>query len=148
MVPEEGSSLIQGYLNRGGSEQEFAQILSTSLGGVPLAIVHFAGCVARSQCPLYQICQSLNRRIKSSQVWKPNSALLNSPYEATLNSVWDLAFNRLSADSRKLLEFISFLDPDQIPVEMFTGSESAKMTADWQYWDTERCSLLGRCLLF
>lgn len=138
MQPEEGSTLIQSYLNRGRSEQESAELISKSLGGLPLAIAHFAGYIARSQCPLDQISKSLNRRVESSQVWKSGGASPISPYELTLNSVWDLAFNRLSTDSRKLLEFAAFLDPDQVPVEMFVGPESAVDTTGWQYWDTKR----------
>ncbi len=141
MAPEEGSALIQNYLKRGGSEQQSAQKLSTSLGGLPLAIAHFAGYVARSQCPLDQICDSLKHRINSSQVWKVGSALPSSTYELTLNTVWDLAFSRLSTDSRKLLEFLAFLDPDQTPVEMFVGRKPAAGTAGWQYWETWRYSL-------
>lgn len=150
MVPEEGSALIQSYLHRGGSEQQSAQMLSTSLGGLPLAIAHFAGYVARSQCPLDQICDSLKHRMKSSQAWKTGNVLPSSTYERTLNTVWDLAFSRLSTDSSKLLEFLAFLDPDQTPVEMFVGPKSAASTTGWQYWDTERyftSSMIYNCCL-
>lgn len=97
MIPEEGSSLIQSHLKRGGSEQESAQMLSTSLGGLPLAIAHFSGYVARSQCPLNQICYSLKSRIKSSQVWQLGDVLPNSAYELTLSTVWNLAVRWLKA---------------------------------------------------
>ncbi|KAG8405172.1 hypothetical protein J3458_021849 [Metarhizium acridum] len=139
MTSDEGSALIQSFLNRGGSEKKAAQELSTSLGGLPLAIAHFAGYVARSQCPLDQICSSLNNRIKSSQIWNTSNLLQHGDYEMTLNTVWDLAFRRLSRDSRKLLEFLAFLDPDQVPIEMFVGSKSAADTAGgWRYWDSDR----------
>ncbi|KAG8420118.1 hypothetical protein J3459_011367 [Metarhizium acridum] len=142
MTSDEGSALIQSFLNRGGSEKKAAQELSTSLGGLPLAIAHFAGYVARSQCPLDQICSSLNNRIKSSQIWNTSNLLQHGDYEMTLNTVWDLAFRRLSRDSRKLLEFLAFLDPDQVPIEMFVGSKSAADTAGgWRYWDSDRYSL-------
>lgn len=52
MSPAEGSSLIQSYLRRGASEQAAAERLSRDLGGLPLAISHFAGYVARSQCTI------------------------------------------------------------------------------------------------
>lgn len=51
-APKEGCSLIQSYLKRGESEQEPATQLSVPLGGLPLAIAHFAGYIAKSQCPL------------------------------------------------------------------------------------------------
>ncbi|KAK2593959.1 hypothetical protein QQS21_008318 [Conoideocrella luteorostrata] len=120
MTPEEGSALVQSFLNRGGSEKPAAQKLSASLGGLPLAIAHFSGYVARSQCPIDQICISLNNRIKSSQVWKTSNILPQSEYAMTLNT------------------FLAFLDPDQVPVEMFVGPKSAADIAGWQYWDDER----------
>jgi len=136
--PTEGSSLIQSYLKRGGSEQESAESLSKSLGGLPLAIVHFAGYVVKSQCPLDQICRSFDRRIKSSQIWTSDCIVQNHSYDLTLNTVWDLAFYRLSTDSKELLEFIAFLDPDQVPVEMFVGPKPTVKITHWQYWDRER----------
>lgn len=140
MSPNEGSVLIQNFLNRGRSEQEAAQLLSTTLGGLPLAIAHFAGFVARSQCPLDQICDSLNNRMKSSKVWRMENTELPVAYEHTLSTVWDMAFKRLSPDSSKLLEFLAFLNADQVPVDMFVGPKDATTasTEGWQYWDAER----------
>ena len=118
MSTDEGSSLIQNYLNRGGSEKDEAEHLSASLGGLPLAIVHFVGYIARSQCPIQQINQSLVRILRSSQTWTMTDTGIPSAtraYQHTLGTVWDLALNRLSEDARTLLEFIAFLDADQIP---------------------------------
>ena len=138
MQPGEGSALIQTYLNRGASEQQSAELLSRSLGGLPLAIIHFAGYVARSQCPLSHILATLDSRMKSSQVWKSTHSLNDTSYRNTLNNVWDLAFNRLTKDAEKLLEFLAFLDPDQTPVEMFVGPGIAGCALHWQYWNVER----------
>ena len=66
MQPDEGSAPIQKYLNRGASEQPTVKLLSTSLGGLPLAIVHFAGYVTRSQCPLSHILATLDSWMKLS----------------------------------------------------------------------------------
>jgi hypothetical protein len=52
MTVDEGSSLIQNILQRGGSEEEEARLLSEHLGGLPLAIAHFAGAILKSQCPI------------------------------------------------------------------------------------------------
>ena len=40
--------------------------------------------------------------------------------------------------AKALLEFISFLDPDQVPVEMFVGSGSEVPRKHWQYWSRDR----------
>lgn len=142
MLPGEGSALILNYLNRGGSEQESAELLSASLGGLPLAIVHFTGYIARSKCPVEQISQSLGRRLRTSTIWKQADGISVSTraYQHTLDTVWDLAFHRLTPDAMKLLEYIAFLDPDDIPVDLFVGDPDKPHTAsvEWQYWDIDR----------
>jgi hypothetical protein len=140
LLPEEGSKLIQNYLNRGDSEKDAAQRLASSLGGLPLAIVHFTGYLAKSQAPIDHITKSLDKRLRSSQVWKadvPSSAA--RAYQFTLSTVWHLAIERLSPDARTLLEFIAFLDPDQISVDLFVGDGTTDDTdGGWVYWDLDR----------
>ncbi|TGJ79873.1 hypothetical protein E0Z10_g8889 [Xylaria hypoxylon] len=142
MLPEEGGVLIQNYLNRGGSEKESAEYLAESLGSMPLAIVHFAGYIARSNCPVEQISQSLSQRLRASTIWKigSNISLETRAYQYTLNTVWDLSFHRLTDDAMTLLEYIAFLDPDHIPVDLFTGESNALYEASdgWKYWDIVR----------
>ena len=138
MRPEEGSAVIRKYLRRGGSEQEDAERLSGELGGHPLAIAHFAGYVARSQCSLQLILRSLRDRKYSSRIWAAGSVASLSGYARTLGTVWDLALTRLSKDARKLLNIISFLNPDSIPEEMFLGHEPSPRQSKWQYWDDFR----------
>jgi predicted ATPase len=135
MSPEEGCSLIQRYLRRGGSEQEASESLSASLGGLPLAISHFAGYVARSQCPIDQISQSLRDRFHSSQIWTSETVASTSVYQHTLATVWDLAWLRLSNDSKKLLYQVAFLNPDSIPEDLFIGEVNDIAP---KYWDIQR----------
>jgi hypothetical protein len=138
MLPEEGSALIQAYLSRGGSERDAALKLSASLGGLPLAIVHFTGYIAKSQAPIAQIAASFELRMRSSQIWKAQDLSADArAYALTLATVWDLAIRRLSLDARKLLEFIAFLDPDQINTNLFIGSGPCDSNG-WEYWDLDR----------
>lgn len=144
MTASEGSKLIQNYLRRGGSEQESAEQLSNTLGGFPLAIVHFAGYISRSQCPIEHISENLNKRLNSSRIWKMEQDISSGAraYQHTLDTVWELAFRRLSDDARLLLEYIAFLDPDDIPVDMFIGPAKSdtpqNTTSKWEYWDMHR----------
>ncbi|KAJ8116525.1 hypothetical protein ONZ43_g4421 [Nemania bipapillata] len=146
LTPSEGASLIQTYLDRGGSEEDAAKDLSLTLGGHPLAIVHFVGYISRSQCPIDQISRDLNQRLKSSQIWNMVDAygsLDARAYEHSLKTVWNLALNRLTDDSRLLLELTAFLDPDHTQVELFVGptsgdTEDATSTSGWQYWTRTR----------
>ncbi|KAI0101705.1 hypothetical protein GGR51DRAFT_563166 [Nemania sp. FL0031] len=142
----EGASLIQTYLNRGRSEEDAAKELSSTLGGHPLAIIHFVGYISRSQCPIDQISRDLNQRLKSSRIWNMVDAYGSSDaraYKHSLRTVWDLALDRLTDDSRLLLECMAFLDPDHTQVELFVGptsgdTEDATSASGWQYWDRAR----------
>jgi hypothetical protein len=138
MSKKEGSELIRKHLRRGGSEDEAAQKLSVELGGMPLAIAHFAGYVSRSQCSLDQILESLQDRLKCSQIWAQKNPTSFSGYNRTLETVWDLAFRRLTADAREILEIIAFLEPDYIPEEMFVGQELSEEIHGWKYWGVHR----------
>lgn len=138
MQPEEGCALIQKYLSRGGSEKEAALKLATTLGGLPLAIAHFTGYIAKSQAPIAQIAASFELRMRSSQIWNAQDFSADvRAYDLTLATVWDLAVRRLSPDSRKLLEFIAFLDPDQINTDLFIGNGHCDSNG-WEYWDVDR----------
>ncbi|PMD52524.1 pfs domain-containing protein [Hyaloscypha bicolor E] len=143
MSPKEGCTLIQRYLRRGGSEQEASEGLSASLGGFPLAISHFAGYVARSQCSIDQISHSLKDRFHSSQIWTVENVASTSAYQHTLATVWDLAWLRLSSDSKELLYQVAFLNPDGIPQDLFIGNDNDSTP---QHWDIHRFNEAVRIL--
>jgi hypothetical protein len=138
MTIEEGSALIRKHLRRGGSEQDSAKKLSTELGGLPLAIAHFAGYVAKSQCTLEQMLESFQHRLKSSQIWSQTELTSVSGYTHTLETVWNLAFRRLTPDARELLDILAFLESDEAPEEMFVGPKRPSENNDWEYWDAHR----------
>lgn len=58
----------------------------------------------------------------------------SSAYELTLSTVWNLAFRRLSNDSKQLLESLAFLNPGQAPVEVFVGLEKAPQNGNIGNW--------------
>jgi len=114
---------------------------------LPLAIAHFAGYVAKSQCTIEQISHSLDDRFKSSQIWNAGKVASLSAYEHTLATIWELAFHRLSDDSQKLLNLIAFLDPDAIPEDIFIGPQKQESEkSGWEYWDIQRFNEAVRIL--
>lgn len=146
MSDEEGSSLIRHHLKRGGSEKESAAELSRALGGHPLAIAHFAGYVAQSQCTIDQILDSYHKRANSSRIWSCTDLASVGFYSRTLDTVWDLAFQRLTPDARNILNIVAFLEADRIPEEMFVGGPGPKLDGDWKFWNIHRCVQDFYCL--
>ena len=114
------------------------QELSHALGGHPLAIAHFAGYVSQSQCTIEQILDSYQKRRNSSRIWSCADLTSVSSYDRTLDTVWDLAFQRLSPDAREILDIIAFLEADRIPEEMFIEHRGAKQEGGWKLWDIHR----------
>ena len=138
MKPVEGSALIHRCLLLGESEKEDAERLSRELGGHPLAIAHFAGYLGRSHHPLQLLLNSLQHRKLSHCIWADGGVPSSNDSGPILETVWDLAFTRLSEDARKLLKIISFLNPDSIPEEMILGHEPSPGQGKWQGWDESR----------
>ena len=139
MSPQEGRELIQNYLRRGQSEKEAAEKLSAQLGGLPLAIAHFAGYVTQSQCPIDDMNLCLTERFKSSQVWTVSEMSSLTDYEHTLATVWDLAWGRLKPDAVELVKLLAFLDPDGAPEDMFIDSDLDDVNgSEWKCWDRLR----------
>lgn len=138
MSPADGSSLIQRYLRRGHSETDSAQTLSECLGGLPLAIKHYSGYVAKSQCTIDDMVKSLEERIKSSQIWTLDMSATTTGYENTLATVWDLAWRRLGNDAKKVLRMLAFLDADAVPEDMFVGTGQDPNDTGWKFWDRHR----------
>ena len=138
MTAEEGSSLIQPYVRRGASEQKAAEELSASLGGLPLAIAHFSGYVSLSQCTIEQILVNFRRQFKSSQIWTSKTNVSSSNYVHTLETVWDLAWQRLSFDARKIIKILAFLDPDSVPEDLFLGNAQNSANECSSYWNIDR----------
>ena len=138
MKPAEGSALIRKFLLLDEPENEAAERLSRELGGHPLAIAHFSGYLGRSDDALQVLLKSLQHRKLSRHIWADGDVPSSSGSAPTLETVWDLAFTRLSEDARKLLNMISFLNPDSIPEEMFLCHELSPGQGKWQGWDGSR----------
>lgn len=135
---EEGSTLFQRYLRRDASEQEAAEELSASLGGLPLAIAHFSGYVSLSQCTIDRILVNFRRQFKSSQIWTSKTNVSSSNYVHTLDTVRDLAWQRLSFDARKITRILAFLNPDSVPEDLFLGSAQNSANECSSYWNINR----------
>lgn len=138
MKPAEGSALIRGYLLRGERQKEEAERLSRELGGHPHAIAHYAGYLGASHAPLQFLLDSLQHRKLSRHVWANGRVPSSSGSRPTLETMWNLAFTRLSENARKLLKFMSFLNPDSIPEEMFWDHKTSSGHGKWQGWDESR----------
>lgn len=137
---EQASEMIMLHVGRDSytdSEKEAARELATRLGGLALALV-----ITSSQIR--------NRRMSIATFvtfYDKHSAKLNqqrvgteSWYKLSLATCWQTAFERFSANARRLMAVISFLAPDALPEDLFKPSNAATLpdglefcADEWEY---------------
>ncbi|KAF2116366.1 P-loop containing nucleoside triphosphate hydrolase protein [Lophiotrema nucula] len=112
--PDDGADFLL-YLShnrkRSESETEAAKHVASELDGLPLAINQMAALINARRCSIQEFGilyskydQRLHKEKKSG--WKYLG------YEHSLDTVWKLSFESLSADARACLGVLSYLSPD------------------------------------
>lgn len=92
------------------SNQAHAKEITSTLGGLPLALNQIGGFIAQRKIPLESFL-SLYEQNSASVDAKSNATI---DYSYTLATVWEMAQNQLSGNSKLLHMILSFLDPDCI----------------------------------
>lgn len=119
---EEGSSCLLKYL--GGQDisgkNDDAVKLCEVLGGLPLAIAHFAGYMTESALSCADALKLLTRRREAMGIFdtKPETTF---GYPKSLSYAWDVPLEELDADALKLMQVLSMVSADGVPEEMFLG---------------------------
>lgn len=132
IVPEfsvsEGSEFLSSLLPDGViSNPESRAILkdiSYTFHGYPLALAQAAGFIRTGGCSLAEFLTTIHDKRNSTAI----ASIPVSDYHATLLTVWDLSFQSLNNQSRKILEILVYLDPDSVPHELLEKGCVAKST--------------------
>lgn len=125
MSNDEGTELFRRYLRRDVVDSGNIQTLTSELGGLPLAITHYAGYISISQMSVTEILASFQQRQHTAEIWSCHSNASMLQYERTLDTVWDFALDNLPDDARNLLDILSLLNPDAISEEMLLAYDGA-----------------------
>ena len=119
LAEDEGSKMllkIIGSENTSPSEIQDAIAISRAFGGLPLALTQIGGFITQRKLSLRDFLPLYEKH--SSKIDSRKAP--GSDYEYTLSSVWDVSFGKLTEDSTRLLNVLSFFDPDCIPEEILT----------------------------
>ncbi|KAJ5092020.1 hypothetical protein NUU61_006890 [Penicillium alfredii] len=92
------------------SNQEEAKAITSTLGGLPLALNQIGGFISQRKIPLKNFLGLYNRNSASVDAKSTTSM----DYNLTLATVWEMALSKLSGSSKTLHMTLSFLDPDYI----------------------------------
>ncbi|CAG8278644.1 unnamed protein product [Penicillium salamii] len=91
-------------------EGDIAQQISDALGGVPLAISQMAGIIRRQDLTLSEFFELYKDHEEHASLYETKFDTNLVTYRHSLSTVW--AIEKLKPQARRLLELISFFDPD------------------------------------
>ncbi|KAL9012803.1 MAG: hypothetical protein Q9173_002454, partial [Seirophora scorigena] len=106
--------------------QAILKDISYTSHGFPLALAQVAGFIRTGGRPLADFLTMIHDKKNSAAI----ASLPVSNYHATSLTVWDLSFQSLSNQSRKVLEILVYLDPDSVPYEILERGCVAKSTTE------------------
>jgi tetratricopeptide (TPR) repeat protein len=90
--------------------------------GYPLVLSQVAGFIRTGGCSLGNFIAIFNDKKASAEIL----SLPVPDYHATFATVWALCHSSLSHNAKRLLNILSYLDPDSIPYEFFKTGAGAK----------------------
>ena len=125
----EGSELFRKILpedliqDAGGSE--IISTLVTELGGLPLAIIQAAGYMCEHLCSASKYLSLLKNRVYSVSLLD-RVEHMQMPYSVSVNATFKLVYEAIrhsNREAQRLLDLLSWLDPDKIPEDILNPSQ-------------------------
>ncbi|KPM44898.1 hypothetical protein AK830_g1657 [Neonectria ditissima] len=121
---EDGSKMLLKALDLdhvSPDDEQHALAISKTFGGLPLALTQIGGFIKQRKMALREFLPLYERYSSKIDARKAPG----SDYEHTLSTVWNVSFERLTETSTRLLDLLSFFDPDGISEDIFLkGSQN------------------------
>lgn len=108
-----------------------AQDIASLVGRLPIAIAHMAGYMFTSKTKPKELQQRLETK-EIYNIWQKRGTWTTPLYEQTLERVWSIALQELSASARGLLYVMSMLNPDAIPDDLLLQGASLESDSSTQ----------------
>jgi len=129
-------------------EREAAVRISRRFSGYPLALAHIGGFINESAGSILKYERTFDTRRSVS--WKGMTHATTGQYDKPMESVWEFALSesQLSANARRLLMVLSFLNPYNIPESMIVESFLADPTSWGLQVGSEKTEYVHLLLLY
>ena len=115
---QEGKDFLMAQIPRwtveDSQEKDDIVLLTTQLGGLPLAIKQMGSFLRESSCSVTILLDLLKATNHFQEISTNQAIPVDSEYEHTLASVWAVSLSRLDSTALNLLRVLSFLDADGI----------------------------------
>jgi hypothetical protein len=92
------------------SNKKNSQAISQALGGLPLALAQIGGFISKRKIPLHEFLPLYERHSTAIDSKKIGVG----DYDHTLSTVWEMSLTKLSGGASKLLNLLTFFEPDTI----------------------------------
>ncbi|KAK0639447.1 hypothetical protein B0T16DRAFT_497542 [Cercophora newfieldiana] len=102
-------------------EYDLAETVVNVVDRLPLAVSMVVGYIKVSRCTLAEFIEMWDERAASKRSKKRIEAALEAGIDNTIDSLWDIGIREVRANCRKLLDVLSFLDPESIPKSLLVG---------------------------
>lgn len=104
-----------------GQGKDNLALLTTQLGGLPLAIKQMGSFLRESGCSVNTLLDLLKDTAQFQEISANQTAFAGKDYGHTIASVWAVSLSNLDSSALNLLRAFSFLDPDGISGSMLTA---------------------------
>ncbi|KAJ4321445.1 hypothetical protein N0V84_005367 [Fusarium piperis] len=124
---KEGAFMIQLLLENKVSDAQnrhLVEEMAKALGGLPLALAQMAGYLRTNQVTIREFLGNYEDREYARTLFGRATSLDHQQHQQTLETVWRLSFQKLSAEAKTLLRIVVFLHPDEIPNRVFQIPET------------------------
>jgi len=102
-------------------EYHLAEKVVEVVDRLPLAVSMVVGYIKVSRCTLAEFLEMWEERATSKKTKKRLDAALEAGIDGTIDSLWDIGIREVRANCRKLLDVLSFLDPEAIQKTLLVG---------------------------
>jgi tetratricopeptide (TPR) repeat protein len=102
-------------------EYHLAEKVVDVVDRLPLAVSMVVGYIKVSRCNLAEFLEMWEERATSKKSKKRIDAALEAGIDGTIDALWDIGIREVRANCRKLLDVLSFLDPEAIPKSLLVG---------------------------
>ncbi|KAJ4135099.1 hypothetical protein NW768_004714 [Fusarium equiseti] len=138
LSPIEAADLLRRLTRRQGDslnqdEQEASLTIAKNVDGLPLAMTQMAGFIRKRQLSMREFVELYNTDARYMQLRDDSTPSQQHRYGLTLATTW--SFQGLSSTARRLLEILSFLNPDRIQEDIFQNPDKQNDVA-W-FWDAD-----------
>lgn len=127
---------------RDDKETEAAKKLSEYLSGHPLALAQACSLGFKNRWNVRKLLVTYEKFPREIHK-KLDPVLLHAGYTLSMSTVFLVSFQSLSQEAMKILSVISFLQPDQIPEDLFFVGDEVELPDSIEFLHDE-----FRCVLF